>query len=60
MPQHESAIKRVRQSKRRADRNKARLTRMKTLEKKVRSATGTEAAATALKEAVKEIGRAVV
>ena len=37
MPQHASAEKRVRQSARRAIRNKADLTRMKTLIKKVRS-----------------------
>jgi small subunit ribosomal protein S20 len=37
MPQHASAEKRARQSIRRAIRNKASLTRMKTLIKKVRS-----------------------
>ena len=36
MPQHKSAIKRTRQNKRRAERNKAQLTKIKTLIKKVR------------------------
>jgi len=38
MPQHKSAEKRVRQSERRAIRNKAQLSRIKTLVKRVRSA----------------------
>jgi small subunit ribosomal protein S20 len=53
MPQHKSAVKRVRQSKRRHDRNKARLTKMKSLLKKVRSSKEKEKAQTALKTAVK-------
>lgn len=38
MPQHKSAVKRVRQSAKRAIRNKAALSKMRTLIKKVRSA----------------------
>jgi len=53
MPQHKSAEKRVRQSARRYVRNKASLSRMKTLVKKVRSATEKEKAAAVLKQAVK-------
>ncbi len=37
MPQHKSALKRVRQSTRRAIRNKAQVSRIKTLVKKVRT-----------------------
>ncbi len=37
MPQHKSAEKRVRQTKRRAERNKAQVSKMRTLVKKVRS-----------------------
>ncbi|HWP83320.1 MAG TPA: 30S ribosomal protein S20 [Bacteroidota bacterium] len=53
MPQHKSAVKRVRQSKRRHERNKARISRMKRLIKKVRSITEKEKAQSALKIAVK-------
>lgn len=53
MPQHKSAEKRVRQSARRHTRNKASLSKMKTLIRKVRSTTEKEKAATALKQAVK-------
>lgn len=53
MPQHKSAEKRVRQGARRHTRNKASLSKMKTLVKKVRSATEKEKAAVALKQAVK-------
>jgi small subunit ribosomal protein S20 len=53
MPQHKSAIKRTRQSEKRAERNKAQLTKVKTLIKKVRSAKKKEEAQTALKNAVK-------
>lgn len=55
MPQHKSAEKRVRQSARRNARNKASLSKMKTLVKKVRSATEKEKAAAALKLAVKHL-----
>lgn len=57
MPQHKSAIKRVRQNAKRAVRNKSRLTRMKTLVKKVRSATSKETATAALKAATKTLDR---
>ncbi len=53
MPQHKSAEKRVRQGARRQARNKANLSKMKTLVKKVRSASEKEKAAAALKQAVK-------
>ena len=53
MPRHKSAIKRTRQSAKRAERNKAQLTKVKTLIKKVRSAKKKEEAQTALKNAVK-------
>ncbi len=53
MPQHKSAEKRVRQSARRHARNKASLSKMKTLIRKVRSTTEKGKAATALKQAVK-------
>jgi len=53
MPQHKSAVKRVRQSARRHSRNKAGLSKVKTLMKRVQSATEKEKATTALKQAVK-------
>ena len=53
MPQHKSAEKRVRQSARRHVRNKASLSKMKTLVKRVRSTTEKEKAAAVLKQAVK-------
>jgi small subunit ribosomal protein S20 len=53
MPQHKSAVKRVRQSKRRHERNKARISRMKNLIKKVRSTTEKDKAQAVLKTAVK-------
>lgn len=49
MPRHKSAEKRARQSVRRAALNKARLSKMKTLIKKVRTAKNKEEALTALK-----------
>jgi len=55
MPQHKSAEKRVRQGARRHARNKASLSKMKTLIRKVRSTTEKEKAATALKQAVKHL-----
>lgn len=55
MPQHKSAEKRVRQSARRHARNKAYLSKMKTLVKKVRSLKDKEKAAAALKIAVKTL-----
>ncbi|HVN47576.1 MAG TPA: 30S ribosomal protein S20 [Bacteroidota bacterium] len=53
MPQHKSAEKRVRQSARREERNKAKLSKVKTLVKKVRTAKTKDEAATALKGTVK-------
>jgi len=57
MPQHKSAEKRMRQSARRHIRNKARLSRMKTLIKKVRAAKEKKEAETALKNAVQYLDR---
>ena len=57
MPQHKSAEKRIRISARRAARNKANISRLKTLIKKVRSAKAKEEATTALKEAVKYLDK---
>ncbi len=57
MPQHKSAIKRVRQSGKRAERNKSRLTKLKTLVKKVRTSTTKESAGDALKTASKYLDR---
>jgi len=53
MPQHKSAEKRIRQSARRHARNKAGLSRMRTLVKNVRGAKEKAKAETALKTAVK-------
>ena len=57
MPQHKSAIKRVRQNARRAERNKANLTKLKTLVKKVRTSTSKDSASEALKTASKYLDR---
>lgn len=53
MAQHASAEKRHRQSERRRMRNKANLSKMKTLVKKVQSATDKEKAQAAYRTAVK-------
>lgn len=53
MPQHKSAEKRIRQSARRRERNRASLSKMKTLIRKVRTGGDKEAASAALKAAVK-------
>lgn len=53
MPQHASAAKRMRSSARRRARNKANISRMKTLIKKVRSAKDKQTASAALRAAVK-------
>ena len=53
MPQHKSADKRSRQSLRREVRNKANISRMKTLIKSVRTTKAKDKAAVALKNAVK-------
>lgn len=57
MPQHKSAEKRVRQSKRRNERNRANKTAMKKLVKAVKGATKPEDAATALRAAVEKLDR---
>jgi small subunit ribosomal protein S20 len=55
MAQHKSAEKRARQNIKRHARNKASLTRMKTLIRNVRSAKDKEAGTAALKTAVKAL-----
>src|SRR6056297_500198 len=57
MPQHKSAIKRLRQSKARRDHNRARRSKMRTLIKKVMSTENKEEAAAYLKDAVSLIDR---
>jgi small subunit ribosomal protein S20 len=57
MPQHKSAIKRLRQSKVRRDHNRTRRSKMRTLVKKVMSTENKEEAATYLKDAVSLIDR---
>jgi len=52
MPQHKSAVKRVRQYASRTENNKNRLSKAKTLIKKVRSSKTKEEASLALKNAV--------
>lgn len=52
MPQHQSAIKRVRQNSKRRDRNRAQRSKMRTLIKKVQETTEVEEAEAYLKEAV--------
>jgi small subunit ribosomal protein S20 len=53
MPRHKSAIKRVRQSANRAEGNKNRLSKAKTLIKKVRASKTKDEASAALKNAAK-------
>ncbi len=53
MPQHKSALKRVRQSAKRANRNKAQVSRLRTLVKKVRTSTAKADGQKALTAAVK-------
>jgi small subunit ribosomal protein S20 len=53
MPQHKSAVKRVRQYASRAENNKNRLSKAKTLTKRVRWAKTKEEATVALKNAAK-------
>jgi small subunit ribosomal protein S20 len=53
MPRHKSAVKRTRQNASRAERNKAHISKMKTLVKQVRSSKNREEASIALKRAVK-------
>lgn len=60
MPQHKSAIKRMRQNKKRKEHNRARRSKMRTLIKKVNSTTDKELAEKHLKEAVSFIDRLAV
>ncbi|MEX0822956.1 MAG: 30S ribosomal protein S20 [Balneolaceae bacterium] len=57
MPQHKSAIKRLRQNEKRRLHNKTRRSKMKTLIKKVTSETEKEAAQKNLSEAMSFIDR---
>ena len=53
MAQHKSAVKRIRQNERRRVRNKANLSRMKTLIKKVEASKAKDEATAAYRSAVK-------
>jgi small subunit ribosomal protein S20 len=55
MPRHKSAIKRTRQNARRAERNKAQVSKLKTVIKKVRSSKTKEEGLASLKTAAKYI-----
>lgn len=57
MPQHKSAIKRVRQSEKRRDHNRTRRSKMRTLVKKVLSTEDKEQAEKYLKDAVSYLDR---
>jgi small subunit ribosomal protein S20 len=57
MPQHKSAIKRLRQSEKRKKHNNTRRSKMRTLIKKVLSETDKEKAQESLKEATSFIDR---
>lgn len=57
MPQHKSAIKRLRQDEKRKKQNNTRRSRMRTLIKSVLSATEKEAAEKQLKEATSYIDK---
>ncbi len=59
MANHKSAKKRIRQSEKRRVRNQAALTKMKTLIKKVHTATEKAAAEVVLKDAVSFIDKSV-
>ncbi|MDZ7717266.1 MAG: 30S ribosomal protein S20 [Balneolaceae bacterium] len=60
MPQHKSAIKRMRQNKKRRSHNNARRSKMRTLIKKVMDSTDKEQAEKHLKDAVSLIDRLAV
>lgn len=60
MPQHKSAIKRLRQNEKRKQHNRTRRSKMRTLTRKVLSSTDKEAAEKNLKEAVSLIDRLAV
>jgi len=57
MPQHKSAIKRVRQNEKRKQHNKGRRTKLRTLVKKVQNTTDKAEAQENLKKAVSFIDR---
>ena len=57
MPQHKSAIKRLRQSEKRNKHNRARRSKMRTLIKDVMSSTDKKTAEQKLKEAISFIDR---
>ena len=59
MANHKSALKRAKQSEKRAERNRDRISRVKTFIKKFISSLGTENAASAFSEAQSEIQRGV-
>lgn len=60
MPQHKSAIKRVRQNKKRRDRNRVKRSRMRTLMKNVFASEDKESAEKNLKLAVSYIDKVTV
>lgn len=60
MPQHKSAIKRMRQNKKRKEHNNSRRSKMRTLVKKVLNSSDKEQAEKDLKEAVSLIDRLAV
>lgn len=60
MPQHKSAIKRVRQNKKRKDRNKIKRSKLKTIVKSVLTESDKSAAEEKLKSAVSYIDKASV
>lgn len=60
MPQHKSAVKRLRQNKKRRAHNNSRRSKMRTLIKKVMSTSDKEQAEKNLKEAVSLIDRLAV
>lgn len=60
MPQHKSAIKRLRQDEKRRKHNRTRRSKMRTLNKKVLAATEKEAAEKNLKDAVSLIDKLTV
>ena len=60
MPQHQSAIKRLRQNRKRREHNKKRLSKMRTLINKVMEAEDKETAEEHLKDAVSYVDRLAV
>ena len=60
MPQHKSSVKRVRQSEKRRIQNREKRSRMKTVIKKVRTASDKESAKTELQNAISVLDRMAV